>query len=138
MSGGAGPGAGGATPADGPASAAVTTHELRKEFGRIVALAGLTMTVPRGEVFGFLGPNGAGKTTAVKLLLGLSRPTAGHGLVLGAGIGDVATRRRIGYLPELFRYQGWMTAREVLGLHCRLAHEVVRKHRVLFVHHNPA
>ena len=105
----------------GAASAAIETHELRKEFGRIVALAGLTMTVPRGEVFGFLGPNGAGKTTAVKLLLGLSRPTAGQGRVLGAGIGDVATRRRIGYLPELFRYQGWMTAREVLALHCELA-----------------
>ena len=79
------------------------------------------MTVPRGEVFGFLGPNGAGKTTAVKLLLGLSRPTAGEGRVLGAPLGDVAARRRIGYLPELFRYQGWMTAREVLGLHCELA-----------------
>jgi ABC-2 type transport system ATP-binding protein len=115
MSGGAGPVAGSA------GSAAIETRELRKEFGRIVALAGLTMTVPRGEVFGFLGPNGAGKTTAVKLLLGLSRPTAGHGRVLGARIGDVATRRRIGYLPELFRYQGWMTAREVLALHCELA-----------------
>ena len=100
---------------------AIETHELRKEFGRIVALAGLTMTVPRGEVFGFLGPNGAGKTTSVKLLLGLSRPSAGEGRVLGAPLGDVATRRRIGYLPELFRYQGWMTAREVLGLHCELA-----------------
>ena len=102
-------------------AAAIQTRELRKEFGRIVALAGLTMTVPRGEVFGFLGPNGAGKTTAVKLLLGLSQPTAGEGHVLGAALGDVATRRRIGYLPELFRYQGWMTAREVLALHCELA-----------------
>jgi ABC-2 type transport system ATP-binding protein len=101
--------------------ASIETHELRKEFGRIVALAGLTMTVPRGEVFGFLGPNGAGKTTAVKLLLGLSRPTTGEGLVLGAPLGDVAARRHVGYLPELFRYQGWMTAREVLALHCELA-----------------
>jgi ABC-2 type transport system ATP-binding protein len=113
--------------AEGPTRApaldepAIETRELRKEFGRIVALAGLTMTVPRGEVFGFLGPNGAGKTTAVKLLLGLSRPSAGEGRVLGAPLGDVATRRRVGYLPELFRYQGWMTAREVLGLHCELA-----------------
>jgi ABC-2 type transport system ATP-binding protein len=106
------------TGADEPA---IETHELRKQFGRTVALAGLTMTVPRGEVFGFLGPNGAGKTTAVKLLLGLTRPSAGQGLVLGAPLGDVATRRRVGYLPELFRYQGWMTAREVLALHCELA-----------------
>jgi ABC-2 type transport system ATP-binding protein len=103
------------------ASAAIETHELRKEFGRIVALAGLTMTVPRGEVFGFLGPNGAGKTTAVKLLLGLSQPTTGEGRVLGAPLGDVTVRERVGYLPELFRYQGWMTAREVLALHCELA-----------------
>ena len=100
---------------------AIETRELRKQFGRIVALTGLTMTVRRGEVFGFLGPNGAGKTTAVKLLLGLSAPTAGEGRVLGASLGDLATRRRIGYLPELFRYQGWMTAREVLALHCELA-----------------
>src|ERR1035437_551178 len=103
------------------AAAAIETHELRKEFGRIVALAGLTMAVPRGEVFGFLGPNGAGKTTAVKLLLGLSQPTLGDGRVLGAPLGDVAARKRVGYLPELFRYQGWMTAREVLALHCELA-----------------
>jgi ABC-2 type transport system ATP-binding protein len=72
-------------------------------------------------VFGFLGPNGAGKTTAVKLLVGLALPTAGQGWVLGAPIGDLQTRRRIGYLPELFRYQGWMKAREVLGLHCELS-----------------
>src|SRR5450830_1003309 len=86
---------------DGAADgAAIETRELRKEFGKIVALAGLTMTVPRGQVFGFLGPNGAGKTTAVKLLLGLSRPTTGEGRVLGEPLGDVATRRRVGYLPE--------------------------------------
>jgi ABC-2 type transport system ATP-binding protein len=108
----------GAGSAGGPA---IETHELRKEFGRTVALAGLTMSVRRGEVFGFLGPNGAGKTTAVKLLLGLTRPSAGRGHVLGEPLGDVATRRRVGYLPELFRYQGWMTAREVLALHCELA-----------------
>lgn len=79
------------------------------------------MTVPRGEIFGFLGPNGAGKTTSVKLLTGLSNPTSGKAWVLGKPVGDVATRRRIGYLPEMFRYQPWMTALEVLNLHCELA-----------------
>jgi ABC-2 type transport system ATP-binding protein len=79
------------------------------------------MTVPRGEVFGFLGPNGAGKTTSVKLLLGLARPTSGQAWVLGAPLGDQSTRRHIGYLPELFRYQGWLQAGEVLKLHCELA-----------------
>jgi ABC-2 type transport system ATP-binding protein len=100
---------------------AVKTVELTKRFGHTVALAGLSMTVPRGEVFGFLGPNGAGKTTAVKLLLGLLKPTSGQGSLLGKPIGDLGTRRRIGYLPELFRYQGWLSAAEVLALHCELA-----------------
>jgi ABC-2 type transport system ATP-binding protein len=102
-------------------SPAIHTSDLAKRYGKTVALAGLTMTVPRGEVFGFLGPNGAGKTTAVKLLLGLLRPTSGEAMVLGARAGDLATRRRIGYLPELFRYQGWLSAREVMALHCELA-----------------
>jgi ABC-2 type transport system ATP-binding protein len=79
------------------------------------------MTIPRGDIFGFLGPNGAGKTTAVKLLLGLTPPTSGDAEVLGAAIGDRDALRRVGYLPELFRYQSWLTAREVLGLHCELA-----------------
>jgi len=103
------------------ASLAVHTQDLAKRYGKTVALSGLTMSVRRAEVFGFLGPNGAGKTTAVKLLVGLALPSAGQGWVLGAPIGDLETRRRLGYLPELFRYQGWMKAREVLGLHCELS-----------------
>jgi len=95
----AGSSTGDAGGASSPAPA-IETRELRKQFGRIVALTGLTMTVRKGEVFGFLGPNGAGKTTAVKLLLGLSAPTAGEGQVLGAPLGDLATRQRIGYLPS--------------------------------------
>src|SRR2546423_10269701 len=107
----------------GPAalSPAIHTIELAKRYRTVTALAGLTMTVPRGEVFGFLGPNGAGKTTAVKLLVGLTRRTSGEGLVLGAPLGSREARRRIGYLPELFRYQDWLSARELLGLHCELA-----------------
>ncbi|MHB8459633.1 MAG: ABC transporter ATP-binding protein [Candidatus Limnocylindrales bacterium] len=104
--------------ADGPA---IETDGLAKRYGRTVALAGLTMRVRRGQVFGFLGPNGAGKTTAVKLLLGLARPSGGSGRLLGAPIGDRRTRARVGYLPELFRYQSWLTARDVLGLHADLA-----------------
>jgi len=106
--------AGGETPA-------IHTQDLAKRYGHVTALAGLTMTVEKGEVFGFLGHNGAGKTTSVKLLLGLTEPTAGQAWLLGAPIGDVGVRRRIGYLPELFRYQGFLTAREVLGFHCELA-----------------
>ncbi|MFZ0216264.1 MAG: ABC transporter ATP-binding protein, partial [Candidatus Dormiibacterota bacterium] len=89
-------------------------------YGRIEALNGLSMTVPRGEVFGFLGPNGAGKTTAIKLLLGLAQPTSGEAWVLGEPAGSLAARQGVGYLPELFRYQPWLSAREVLALHCEL------------------
>ena len=104
--------------------AAIETVDLAKRYGRIDALVGLTMRVERGSVFGFLGPNGAGKTTAVKLLLGLAQPTSGEAVVLGARTADRRAhreaRRRVGYLPELFRYQGWLTAREVLDAHCAL------------------
>lgn len=104
-----------------PVSPAIHTIGLRKAYRHTVALEALSLTVRRGEIFGFLGPNGAGKTTAVKLLLGLVHPTGGEAMVLGAPAGDVETRRRVGYLPELFRFQGWLTAREVLLLHCRLS-----------------
>jgi ABC-2 type transport system ATP-binding protein len=102
------------------ASPAIHTLGLSKRFGGTLAVNSLSMTVERGEVFGFLGPNGAGKTTVVKLLLGLARPSGGEALVLGAPLGDRETRRQIGYLPELFRFQALLTAREVLHLHCRL------------------
>ena len=108
---------------DEAAQAAIHTSGLTKTYGTVTALAGLTMTVPRGEIFGFLGPNGAGKTTAIKLLLGLARPTSGTAWVLGepSGQAGVHQRTRIGYLPELFRYQTWLSAYEVLRLHCELA-----------------
>ena len=101
--------------------AVIETTGLRKTFGRTVALDALDLRVERGEVFGLLGPNGAGKTTAVKLLLGLARPTAGSGTVLGRPLGDREARRGIGYLPELFRYPGWLSAREVANVHADLA-----------------
>ena len=100
---------------------AIETHDLRKVYGQTLALDELDLRVEPGEVFGFLGPNGAGKTTAVKLLLGLARPTSGSGLVLGRPLGDREARRRIGYLPEMFRFQSWLSAHEVLALHAELA-----------------
>ena len=99
----------------------ITFRSLTKRYGPIVALDAIDLDVGRGEIVGLLGPNGAGKSTAMKLLVGLARPTSGTGLVLGAPLGDRATRRRIGYLPELFRYQPWMGAREILLLHGELA-----------------
>jgi ABC-2 type transport system ATP-binding protein len=100
--------------------AAIDTIGLRKEFARNVAVADLSLTVGRGEVFGFLGPNGAGKTTSLKLLLGLVEPTAGSGMVLGAPLGQRDVRARIGFLPEHFRFHDCLTANELLDLHGRL------------------
>jgi len=106
--------------AGGDAVPAIHAVDLTKRYGHIEALAGLSMSVPRGEIFGFLGPNGAGKTTAVKLLLGLTTPTAGDAWLLGEPIGRAEARRRVGYLPELFRYPAWLSPVEVLQFHCRL------------------
>jgi ABC-2 type transport system ATP-binding protein len=99
---------------------AIDTRGLRKEFGPKVAVEDLTLSVGQGEVFGFLGPNGAGKTTSMKMLLGLVRPTSGAGRALDAPLGDVAARARMGFLPEHFRFQDWLTGREFLRFHGRL------------------
>lgn len=100
--------------------AAIQTGNLRKEFGEHVAVKGLTLQVEQGEVFGFLGPNGAGKTTSIKMLLGLVTPTSGTGFLLGAPLGDRSALARVGFLPEHFRFQEWLTANEFLQLHGEL------------------
>lgn len=99
---------------------AIETEQLRKVFGDNTAVKGLTLRVAQGEVFGFLGPNGAGKTTSMKMLLGLVAPTSGNASLLGAPIGDRPTLARVGFLPEHFRFQEWLTAGEFLQLHGEL------------------
>jgi ABC-2 type transport system ATP-binding protein len=101
---------------------AIETHGLRKVFGEKVAVEDLTMSVERGEVFGFLGPNGAGKTTSVKMLLALTAPTGGEGCLFGKPIGDPDVRARVGFLPEHFRFHDWLSAEEFLQLHADLYH----------------
>ena len=104
-------------------SPAIETNHLRKVFnGDKVAVSDLTLTVERGEVFGFLGPNGAGKTTSVKMLLGLISPTNGNGRLLDAPLKDVPTRIKVGFLPEHFRFHNWLSAQEFLTLHANLYH----------------
>ena len=102
-------------------SAALWCDGVRKRYGRRTALDGVGLEVARGEVLGLLGPNGAGKTSLIKILLGLVRADAGEVMLLGRSGRDPASRRRVGYLPELFRFQPWLTADEVLVLHARLA-----------------
>lgn len=80
----------------------------------------LSLTVRRGSIFGFLGPNGAGKSTSVKMLLGLVKPTSGAATVLGEPAGNVDVRRKIGFLPEHFRFYDWLTPAELLRFHGRL------------------
>jgi len=104
---------------------AITAEGLTKVYGSrkhtVHALDGLDLTVEEGTVLGLLGPNGAGKTSVIKMLLGLVRPDAGEVLLLGRPSSDPRSRSAVGYLPELFRYQPWLTAAEVLALHVRLA-----------------
>jgi len=82
--------------------AAVETTNLRKEYGEVVALDGLDLTVGHGELYGLLGPNGSGKTTTIEILTGQRTPTAGSASVLGIDpvAEPVAVRESIGILPE--------------------------------------
>ncbi len=78
------------------------------------ALCGVSLEVPRGKIYGLLGPNGAGKTTLIKILLGIAKKSSGDASVLGGPAGDVAARRRIGYLPENHRIPRHLTGRTAL------------------------
>ncbi len=99
----------------------IETWGLTKEYSGKAGCRDITLQVPKGVVYGFIGPNGAGKSTFVRTLLGLIRPTSGQAKILGRPLGDVEGRRRIGYLPELFRYQDWLTGKQLLEIHADLA-----------------
>ncbi len=83
-------------------------------------LHALTLTVSRGEIFGYLGPNGAGKTTTIKLLTGLILATAGSARVLGQDLTRISARQQIGFLPENPYFYDYLTGREFLDLCSRL------------------
>jgi len=100
---------------------AIETVEISKKYRGFMAVKDLSLSVPRGEVFGFLGPNGAGKTTTIMMLLGNVRPSSGRATLLGKPIGDVQTRRMVGFLPEKFQFHDFLTATEFLQLHGKLA-----------------
>ncbi len=101
---------------------ALATYELTKDYAvgfwrkrPYRALDRLTLSVERGEVFGFLGPNGAGKTTTLKLLMRLVFPTAGRAELFDRPLDDIEVRRRVGYLPEHPYFYDYLTAEELLS-----------------------
>src|SRR5438105_7747652 len=108
-------------------SPAIEVSGLKKVYrgalrsSRITALDGVDFTVGAGEMFGLLGPNGAGKTTTVKILLDLTRPTAGAARIGGLSAGDPESRRRVGYLPEGHKIPGYLTARQTLSIFGRMS-----------------
>ena len=101
--------------------AAISVQRVGKIYRRTSALHDLTLQVQPGEVFGFLGPNGAGKTTAMKILVGLVRPTTGAAFLFGLPAARPRARAGVGYLPEHVRFPAWLTGEGVLDLHGRLA-----------------
>ena len=96
--------------------AGIVTRGLRKTFGHLVAVEGLDLTVPRGQIFGLLGPNGSGKTTTIRLLTGLIPPTSGSAEVVGIDVvhEPEKVRRRIGYMSQRFGLYPDLTVRENL------------------------
>jgi ABC-2 type transport system ATP-binding protein len=107
------------------------TFEVGVRRRRVHAVAGLTLSVNEGEIFGFVGPNGAGKTTTIKMLMGLIFPTSGSAFVFDAPIPSEASKARIGYLPEHPAWYEFLTGREALRFFAQLAQvprgEVVRR-----------
>src|ERR1700761_4094313 len=109
--------------AGGPASAplAVSTAGLTKRFGDRTVVDGLDLAIPRGAVCGFVGPNGAGKTTTIRMLLGLIRPTAGSGSILGGSLTDPASYlHRVGALIEAPAFYPQLSGRDNLRALARL------------------
>lgn len=98
----------------------IETHNLSKIYENNKGCKDISIAVDKGEIFGFLGPNGAGKSTLIKTLVGLLYPTSGEGYILGKPLNDIEAKRKIGYLPELFKYQEWMTGLDLLSFHSDL------------------
>ena len=115
---------------------AVKTEGLTKTFKRFMykepvsAVSDLNLEVHEGEIFGFLGPNGAGKTTTIKMLLGLTFPTAGKAWLLEKPAGDIQVKTLISYLPESPYFYEHMSGTELLSFYARLFHMDERRLKV--------
>jgi ABC-2 type transport system ATP-binding protein len=100
----------------------IVIDKLEKSYGKIQAVRGISMSVQRGEIFGFLGPNGAGKTTTIRCMLDVIRPSAGTIRLLGidAQRDKLALHQHIGYIPGDVRLPGTMTGKQVINYFSRL------------------
>jgi ABC-2 type transport system ATP-binding protein len=99
----------------------IQTSGLTKNYGEVLALNSLDLVVPKNSIFAFLGPNGAGKTTTIKLLLGLTKPTAGNGSIFNLDIvnDNTSIRKRVGYLAQQPQFYKELSARETLRFAAR-------------------
>ncbi|MBA4186839.1 MAG: ABC transporter ATP-binding protein [Planctomycetaceae bacterium] len=98
----------------------IETRELRKTYGRIQALKGVSLRVEKGQIYGLLGQNGAGKTTLIKILLGITQLTDGDARLLDAPAGNTAVRARVGYLPEDHQFPGYHSAYSLMDFYGQL------------------
>lgn len=94
--------------------AIIQVENLTKTFGDFTAVKGITFDVYKGEIFGFLGANGAGKTTAMKMLIGISKPTSGKAIVAGLNVATQAdlVKKSIGYMSQKFSLYDDLTVKE--------------------------
>jgi len=99
---------------------AVSTDKLRKEFGDLVAVNDLDLRVRKGVLYGMIGPNGSGKTTTIKVLMGLQRPTAGSGSILGERVPVRRNIAMIGYMPQEMAIYSDLSVHENLELFAEL------------------
>src|SRR5579859_4503373 len=101
---------------------AIVIENLAKSYGRVQAVRGISMSIERGEIFGFLGPNGAGKTTTIRCMLDVIRPSSGSIRVLGLDSqrDRLAMHQHIGYLPGDVRLPGSMTGKQVINYFANL------------------
>jgi ribosome-dependent ATPase len=103
---------------------AIEAHDLTQRFGAFTAVDHVSLSIERGEIFGFLGSNGCGKSTTMKMLTGLLPPTEGTAKVFGSSVdaGSMEVRKNLGYMTQAFSLYGELTVRQNLVLHARLYH----------------
>src|SRR5262249_34212029 len=110
--------------AAGDKEIAIDAKGLTRRFGSFTAVDHVTLSIEKGEIFGFLGSNGCGKSTTMKMLTGLLPPTSGTAKLFGMPMGsnDMEARRRVGYMSQAFSLYSELTVRQNLELHAQLYH----------------